>query len=49
MNTQSAVIAIKYKLKMNKLAFHYKNKTDMCCPLCRKDRDDMNHTNHRDT
>ena len=43
MKSQSAKLAIKYRLKMNNLAYHYKNnKTDMCCPLC-KDRDGMNH------
>ena len=44
MKSQSAKLAIKYRLKMNNLAYHYKNnKADMCCPLCKEDRDDMSH------
>ena len=44
MKSQSAKLAIKYRLKMNNLAYHYKNnKTDMCCPLCKEGKDDMNH------
>ena len=44
MSSQSAKLAIRYRLKMNNLAYHFKNnKTDLCCPLCSKDRDDMNH------
>ena len=44
MSSQSAKLAIRYRLKMNNLDYHFKNnKTDLCCPLCSKDRDDMNH------
>ena len=44
MSSRSAKLAIRYRLKMNNLAYHFKNnKTDLCCPLCSKDRDDMNH------
>ena len=44
MSSQSAKLAIRYRLNMNNLAYHFKkNKTDLCCPLCGKDRDDMNH------
>ena len=35
---------INTNLKMKNLGYRYKNnKTDLCCPLCSKDRDDMNH------
>ena len=44
MGSQSAKLAIRYRLKMNNLGCHYKNnKTDLCCPLCSKERDDMSH------
>ena len=44
MRSQSAKLAIRYRLKMNNIGYHYKNnKTDLCCPLCSKERDDMNH------
>ena len=44
MRSQSAKLAIRYRLKMNNLRCHYKNnKTDLCCPLCSKERDDMSH------
>ena len=44
MSSQSAKLAIRYRLKMNNLAYYFKNnKTYLCCPLCGKDRDDMNH------
>ena len=44
MRSQSAKLAIRYRLKMNNLGYHYKNNnTDLCCPLCSKERDDMNH------
>ena len=35
---------------MSNLAHHYKNnKTDLCCPLCKKDRDYMNHLTTRES
>ena len=44
MRSQSAKLAIRYRLKMNNLGYHYKNnKTDLCCPLCSEERDDMSH------